>query len=151
VKQAEARGYNRGNIMRYHKQFYSWPLVYWVPGGLGVVCLYFAYSLSDPGLRMTLFGSGLVGFIAAWVLRRSRAHYLEITHERITHHGFKDWTLPKTEVTYVEPGKKGWMEEYDLFLKIYARGKEYSVDGGFLINEERLEEIATAIRSRKST
>ena len=136
--------------MRYHKQFYSWPLVYWVPGGLGVVCLYFAYSLSDPESRMTLLVSGLVGLIAAWILCRGRAHYLEITHDRITHHGFRNWTLLKTQVTRVEPGRKGWTEDYDLFLKIHASGKEYSVDPGFLINEERLEEIAIAIRSQRS-
>jgi hypothetical protein len=48
----------------------------------------------------------------------------------------------------VEPGRKGWTDDYDLFLKIYASGKEYPVDPGFLINEERLKEIATAMRSR---
>ena len=134
--------------MRYHKQFHRWPLLCWVALGFGVVCLYFAYSLSDPELRMTLLASGLVGLIGAWVLRKGRAHYLEISNDRMTHHGFKNWTLLKSEVTRVEPGRKGWSEDHDLFLKIYARGKEYSVDGGFLIDEERLEEIATAMRSR---
>jgi hypothetical protein len=136
--------------MRYHKQFHSWPLLYWVAVAFGVVCLYFAYSLLEPKLRITLLASGLVGLIGAWVLRKGRKHYLEITHDRITHHGFRNWTLLKTEVTRVEPGRKGWTDDYDLFLKIYASGKEYPVDPGFLIDEERLEEIATAIRSRGS-
>ena len=134
--------------MRYRKQFHSWPLLYWVVGAFGVVCLHFVYSLSDPELRMALLASGLVGLMAAWILRKGRTHYLEISNDRITHHGFKDWTLLKSEVTRVEPGRRGWTEDHDLFLKIYARGKEYSVDGGFLIDEERLEEIATAMRSR---
>ena len=138
------------DIMRYRKQFHSWPLLYWGALAFGVVCLYFAYSLSDPELRMTLLASGLVGLIGAWVLRKGRAHYLEISNDRITHRGFKDWTLLKTDVTWVEPGRKGWTEDYDLFLKVYARGKEYPVDAGFLINEERLEEIAGAIRSQES-
>ena len=135
--------------MRYHKQFRSWPLLYWVVGAFGVVCLYFAYSLSDPELRMTLLASGLVGLMAAWVLRKGRAHYLEISNDRMTHHGFKNWTLLKSEVTRVESGRKGWTDDYDLFLKIYASGKEYLVDPGFLINEERLDEIVTAIRSKE--
>ncbi len=137
--------------MGYYKQFHSWPLLYWGVFGFAIACLYFAYSLSDPELRMTLLASGLVGLMAAWVLRRGRAHYLDISIDRVTHHGFKDWTLLKTEVTRVEPGRKGWTEDYDLFLKIYARGEEYSVDSGFLINEKRLEGIATAIRSQGST
>jgi hypothetical protein len=136
--------------MRYHKQFHSWPLLYWVAVAFGVVCLYFAYSLLEPKLRITLLASGLVGLIGAWVLRKDRTHYLEITKDRITHHGFRNWTLLKTEVTRVEPGRKGWTDDYDLFLKIYASGKEYLVDPGFLIDEKRLEEIATAIRSRGS-
>jgi hypothetical protein len=136
--------------MRYHKQFHSWPLLYWVAVAFGVVCLYFAYSLLEPKLRITLLASGLVGLIGAWVLRKDRTHYLEITKDRITHHGFRNWTLLKTEVTRVEPGRKGWTDDYDFFLKIYASGKEYPVDPGFLIDEKRLEEIATAIRSRGS-
>ena len=134
--------------MRYYKQFHSWPLLYWVAVAFGVVCLYFAYSLSEPKLRITLLMSGLVGLIGAWILRKDRTHYLEITTDRITHHGFRNWALLKTEVTRVEPGRKGWTDDYDLFLKIYASGKEYPVDPGFLIDEERLEKIATAIRSR---
>jgi len=134
--------------MKYHKQFHSWPWVHWVVGAFAVVCLYFACSLSDPELRMVLPAGGFVSLTAAWVLRRGRVHYLEISNDRITHHGFKNWTLLKTEVTKVELGKKGWHEEYDPFLKIYARGKEYSVDAGFLIAEERLNEIAAAIRSQ---
>ncbi len=33
-------------------------------------------------------------------------------------------------------------------LKIHAGGKEYTVDGGFLVNEKHLEKIVTALRSR---
>ena len=135
--------------MRYHKQFHSLPLLCWVAVGFAVVCLYFAYSLPEPKIRVTLLTSGLVGLIGAWVLRRDRTHYLEITNDRITHRGFRNWTLLKTEVTRVEPGRKGWTDDYDLFLKIYASGKEYLVDPGFLIDEGRLEKIATAIRSKE--
>ena len=134
--------------MRYYKQFHSWPLLYWGALAFGAMCLYFAYSLSEPKLRITLLASGLVGLVGAWVLRKDRTHYLDITNDRITHRGFRNWTLLKTEVTRVEHGRKGWTDDYDLFLKIYASGKEYRVDPGFLIDEERLEEIATATRSR---
>jgi hypothetical protein len=136
--------------MRYYKQFHSWPLLHWGAVGFTVVCLYFAYSLSEPKLRITLLASGLVGLIGGWILQKDRTHYLEITNDRITHCGFRNWTLLKTEVARVEPGRKGWTDDYDLFLKVYASGKEYSIDPGFLIDEERLEEIATAIRSRGS-
>ena len=102
-------------------------MLYWVAVTFGVVCLYFAYSLSEPKLRITLVASGLVGLIGAWILRKDRTHYLEITNDGITHHGFRNWALLKTEVTRVEPGRKGWTDDYDLFLKIYKKGKKGDV------------------------
>ena len=134
--------------MRYYKQFHGWSFLYLIALAIGVVCLFFAIFVASFNDRITLLACGLVGLILAWVLWKGRKHYLDVTNDRITHHGFKHWTLRKSEVTHVEPGRKGWGNDYDLCLKIHAGGKEYTVDGGFLINEKRVEEITNAIRSR---
>ncbi|MGZ6231644.1 MAG: hypothetical protein ACXWMO_12865, partial [Syntrophales bacterium] len=93
---------------------------------------------------------GIAGLVIAWTLRKGEKHYLDIDAERITHRGFKQWTLRKSQVTRVEKGKKGWPNDYDPFLKIYAGEKEYTIDAGFFPNEERLNELVAAIQSETS-
>jgi hypothetical protein len=42
------------------------------------------------------------------------------------------------------------LEEYETFLKIYVGDEEYTIDGGFFPNEERLNELVAAIQSGTS-
>ena len=52
----------------------------------------------------------------------------------------------KTDLQRVETGQKAWTEDYDPYLKIYTKNRQYHVDNGFLINKQRIEELARAIR-----
>jgi hypothetical protein len=84
-------------------------------------------------------------FLIAWILRKGRGHHLDIDGERIVHHGFRHWDIGRSEVTGVEYGRKGWIDDRDLYLKVRTITGEYSVDSGFLLDEQRVEELARAM------
>ena len=103
--------------------------------------------MGTPEAWITSLACGIAGLVVAWILKKDQRHYLDIDAERITHRGFKRWTLRKSQVTRVDQGKKGLLEEYEAFLKIYVGDEEYTIDGGFFPNEERLNELVAAIQS----
>ncbi len=132
-------------MRRYYKQFHKWPYVHAVGLTGGTVCLGLTLVWDDPSATMGLTVCALACFIGSWTLWRGRRHYLEINGDWIIHQGFTQWKLSKRDVVRVEHGKKGWVEEYDPYLKVYAFGREYTVDGGFLTNDARIEELARAM------
>jgi hypothetical protein len=132
--------------MRYYKQFHNWPYVHLIALLFGGVCLVLMMGLDDPTARVGLLVCAIFALIAAWILWKGRRHYLEIDQGRIVHHGFKHWELKKTDVVRVEHGRKGWVEDRDPYLRVHAFGEEHHVDGGFLINEARVEELVRALR-----
>jgi hypothetical protein len=135
--------------MRYYKQFHGWSFLYLIALVFSFVCFYLGYAVATPESWITSLACGIAGLVVAWILKKDQRHYLEIDAERITHRGFKQWTLRKSQVTRVEQGKKGWVDEYDPFLKICAGEKEYTIDAGFFPNEERLNELVAAIQLEK--
>jgi hypothetical protein len=80
------------------------------------------------------------------MLYKSRKHYLDISQEWIEHNGFKHWKIKKTDIVKVEHGRKSWVEERDLFLSVHCHKQTYSVDSGFFLSEQIVEEIARAMR-----
>jgi hypothetical protein len=81
-------------------------------------------------------------------VRKGQTHYLEIDDEKIVHRGFRQWTIMKSDVTRVERGRKGWLDEKELYFRIYVQKKSYEIDDGFLPDEEHVQELAKAIGSR---
>jgi hypothetical protein len=77
---------------------------------------------------------------------KDRYHYLEISQDWIIHHGFKRWRVKRADMLRVEQGKKGFVEEYDPYIRVHASGREYLVDDGFLTNEQRIEELVRAMQ-----
>lgn len=128
--------------MKYYKQLSSHPNIYLLALLAGGGCLVLIFSMDD--LRH-IFGMAvcmLFLFLIAWVLWKSRAHYLDIDRERIVHHGFKDWDIRRADLIGVEYGRKGWFDDRELYLKVRTATGEYSVDSGFLLNKQRVEELA---------
>jgi hypothetical protein len=136
--------------MRYYKQFHGWSFLYLIALAFSLVSFYLGYAWATPEAWVISLACGIAGLVVAWILKKGRKHYLDIDAERITHRGFKQWTLRKSQVTRVEQGKKGLLEEYETFLKIYVGDEEYTIDGGFFPNEERLNELVAAIQSGTS-
>jgi hypothetical protein len=133
--------------MRYYKQFHGWSYLYLLAAAFSLVCFYLGYTLKTPEAWVTSLACGIAGLGIAWILKKGQKHYLDIDAERIPHRGFKQWTLRKSQVTPVEQSKKGLLEEYETFIKIYAGDVEYTIDGGVFPNEERLNELVAAIQS----
>ncbi len=132
--------------MRYHKQFHGLqyvPAVAFLCGAGFLVC---AVAWRDQTHGFHMLVAGFFALAVGWVLYKARGHYLEITADRVTHHGFKRWSVEKKNILRVESGKKSWVEEFDPFLKIIIPGGEYSVDNGFLIHDQRLEELVRAMQ-----
>jgi hypothetical protein len=134
--------------MRYYKQFHTWPYGHLIALLFGFVCLSLIFVWKDPSIQIGMLACAVFALIAAWILWTSRRHYLNIDEESIVHNGFKRWKLKKTDLERVEHGRKGFMEDHDLYLKVHALGQEYDVDDGFLINEERVEALTKAMQLR---
>jgi len=131
--------------MRYYKQLHSWPYGYLIALIFGFFCFGFAAVWKDTETRFGFLACGVFALIIAWILWKSRRHYLEIDQTKIVHCGFKQWTLSKRDVLRVEQGRKGLADEYDPFLRVHARNQVYEVDDGFLINERRIKELANVM------
>ncbi len=131
--------------MRYYKQFHGWP-VHLLALLLGSLSLGVSFLFDDPQAQFGLLACAGFAFVAAWILWKGRLHYLDIDREWIVHHGFKGWRLRKMEVKRVEDGRKGWMGDRDRYLKVHASGLQYEVESGFLLNEERIEELKRALQ-----
>jgi hypothetical protein len=124
--------------------------VYVVALTLGAVCICLAYSETVLDARFTFFVCGVTCLISGWIVRKGGTHYIEIDDEKIIHRGFRNWTLRKSDVTRIERGRKGWIDDNELYLRIYAAEEEYDIEDGFLTNEENVQELAKAIGSRRS-
>jgi hypothetical protein len=134
--------------MRYYKQFHKQNYVYIIALALGAACLYLAFSKTGLDSRITFLTSGIICLTSGWIMRKGHAHYIEISDEKIIHRGFRNWTILKSDVTRVERGKKGWINDKELYLKIVANKGEFEVDDGFLPDEEHVQELARAFGSR---
>jgi hypothetical protein len=134
--------------MRYYKQLHKWKYIYLIVLGLGAVCLYLAFFDSGLDSSIIFLSSGLVCLMSGWIMRKGHTHYLEINDEKIIHRGFRNWTIRRSDVTRVERGKKGWIDDNELYLKIVADKEEFEVDDGFLTDEEHVQELTKAIGSR---
>ena len=44
-------------------------------------------------------------------------------------------------------GRKGWFDDRELYLKVRTANGEYAVDSGFLLNKQRVEELARVMGS----
>jgi hypothetical protein len=131
--------------MRYYKQFARWPNIYLLALLAGGACLGLTFSMDE--LRHT-FGMAvctLFLFLIAWILWKGREHFLDINAENIVHHGFTRWSIRKADLVGVEYGRKGWIDDRDLYLTVQTGAGEYSVDSGFLLNKQRVEELARAM------
>jgi len=131
--------------MKYYKQSHRWPHGYLLALAFGGICLGAAFAREDLSFRFELLVCGVFALIVAVTLWKSRRHYLEIDGEWIIHHGFQRWRLRKADLLRVEHGRKGWAEENEPFLTVHAQGREYPVDGGFLVSEERIEELTRSM------
>jgi hypothetical protein len=107
-----------------------------------------AVSTEDIDSSVIFAMCGAVFIISGWVVRKGQTHYLEIDDEKIVHRGFRQWTIMKSDVTRVERGRKGWLDEKELYFRIYVQKKSYEIDDGFLPDEEHVQELAKAIGSR---
>lgn len=136
--------------MRYYKQFHKWTPLYVSVLSLGVVCLCLAYSETVLDSRFTFLACGIVCLISGWAVRKGGTHYIEINDEKIIHRGFRNWTIRKSEVTHIERGRKGWMDNNELYLSVYASQEKFDIEDGFLANEENVQELTKAIGSRRS-
>jgi hypothetical protein len=132
--------------MRYYKQFARRPNIYLLALLAGGACLGLTFGMGELRHMFGMAVCTLFLFLMALILWKGREHYLDIDPERIVHHGFKHWSIRKAELTGVEHGRKGWIDERDLYLAVRIQGGEYSVDGGFLLDERRVEELARAMR-----
>jgi hypothetical protein len=131
--------------MRYYKQFHDQPYVHWVAWVVAGGCLILALFWKEPATQVKLLICAVFVMIAAGMMWKGRRHYLEIDRGWIVHHGFKRWRIKRADVVRVEHGKKGLLEDYDLFLKVHGPNCTHDVDDGFLINEQHVEELANAI------
>jgi len=133
--------------MRYYTQLHRWPNAYIPALAFGIMSYALAFFSADNTYSLIGFlACGVFALLIAWLLFRSRGHYLDIGAEWIDHQGFTRWRIRKSEVLRVERGRKGLIEEYDPYLKLYAHGREYVVDSGFLVDERRIEQLVEALR-----
>jgi hypothetical protein len=134
--------------MRYYKQHLKWKYAYVLVLLLGAACVFWAFFQLGFDSGITLLPFGFVCLIAGWVLKRGHSHFIEIDDENIIHRGFRNWTIRRSDVTRVERGRKGWMNEKELYLKIFADKEVFDVDDGFLKDEDHAQELAKAMGSR---
>ena len=133
--------------MKYYKQFSGHPNIYLLALLAAGGSLVLIFHMDDLRQQFGMAVCSLFLFLIAWILWKGRAHYLDIDRERIVHHGFRHWDIRRAEVTGVEYGRKGWFDERDLYLKVRTITGEYSVDSGFLLDEQRVEELARSMRN----
>lgn len=134
--------------MRYYKQFHKRSLLPVVSLMVGFTCVFLAaFSRTDIDSRIIFFACGAVFIAGGWLVRKGQKHYLEIDDERIVHRGFRQWAILKSDVTRVERGRKGWLDDNELYLRVYVHQKSYDIDDGFLPDEEHVQELAKAIGS----
>jgi hypothetical protein len=136
--------------VRYYKQFHKWTSVYVIALTLGAVCFFLAYSGTVLDARVTFLVCGVFCLISGWIVRKGGTHYIEIDDEKIIHRGFRNWTIWKSDVTRIERGRKGWIDDNELYLRVYAAEEEYDIEDGFLTNEKNVQELAKAIGSRRA-
>lgn len=135
--------------MRYYTQLHRWPFVYLIAAMFGVTCIVLAvFSGRDPAVLVGFLACAVFSFVVAWILWCSRTHYLDINGEWIDHRGFTRWRVRTRDVTQVEHGRKGWVEEHDRYLTVHAHGQAYQVDSGFLTSERRVQELVRAMQSQ---
>ena len=134
--------------MRYYKRHHKWKYAYAVALFIGAACLLWAVFKTGPDSVIALLSSGCICLMVGWGLRKGHSHFIEIDDEMIIHRGFRNWTIRRSEVTRVERGRKGWMDDKELYLKIFANKEVFDVDGGFLKDEEHVQKLAKAMRSR---
>jgi hypothetical protein len=135
--------------MRYHTQLHRWQNAYVIALVIGIVCFALAlFSAGDAYTKVGYAACGVFAVVAAWMLFRSRGHYLEISDEWIIHEGFTRWRVRKSEVLRGVPGRKGPLDDYDPCLKVLAPGQEFEIDPGFLFNERRVAELVGAMLYR---
>ena len=134
--------------MRYYKQFHKRSFIPVVSLLVGFACVFLAaFSRTDIDARAIFFSCGMVFIAGGWVVRKGQAHFLDIDDEKIVHRGFRQWTILKSDITRVERGRKGWLDDNELFLKIYVHRKSYVVDDGFIPDEDHVQELTKAIGS----
>jgi hypothetical protein len=131
--------------VRYYKQFHEWPYVNLMGPLCGFVCLVLALRWDDVAERVGFFVCAVFSFGVSWIIWKGKSHYLEIDGDWIIHQGFKVWRVRRTDLLRVERGRKGWVEEYDPYLKVCALDGEHMVDGGFLTGQRRIEELTQAM------
>lgn len=134
--------------MRYYKRLNRKRYVYATLLVLGIIFLSLIFSRTGLDSGIILFLCGVLCLTGGWVIRKGRHHYLEIDDEMIIHRGFRNWTIRKSDVTQVVQGRKGWLDDNELYLRIVVDKKEFVVDDGFLTDEEHVQELAEVIGSR---
>jgi len=116
---------------------------------MGVLLLSLVLPQTGLNSEIILLSCGSVFLIGGWIIRKGQQHYLEIDDEKIIHRGFRNWTIRKSDVTgVVRVGKRGWLDDNELYLRIVADKKEFVVDNGFLPDEEHVQEFTKVIGSR---
>ena len=75
--------------MKYYKQFSSHLNIYLLALLAAGGCLVLIFSMDDHRHMFGMAVCTLFLFLIAWVLWKSRAHFLDIDRERIVHHGFR--------------------------------------------------------------
>jgi hypothetical protein len=132
--------------MRYYKQFHKWPSAYLIALACGVVCLYLAFVWEEPLDKIGILVCAVFALIASWILWKDREHYLDIDQDWIVNQGFKRWQIRKADVMRVEHGRKGWVDDHDPYIAVYACGRVYRVEDGFLVDDTRIKELVQALQ-----
>ena len=132
--------------MRFYKQFHRRPYAYLLTLVFACLCLCSMVLLKEVAAQTGLLVCAVFALLATRIIRKAREHYLDVDEERIIHHGFTAWTVKKTDVVRVNHGRKDLPDDHDPYLKVYTATQEITVDGGFLINEQRIKELVEVMQ-----
>ena len=134
--------------MRYYKQLHKRKYIHLIAISISAIC--FSLAFTDIGLdsRIMSFSCGVVFLVCGWIMRKGRTHYIEINDEKIIHRGFRQWTIHRSDIIRIERGRKGWLDNSELYLKIISDKNAYDVDDGFLKDEQQIQELTKVIGSR---